>query len=60
MNKGIVMTGGGSSLNNFQKLITQKTGVPAILAEDSILCVARGTGEMLKNLNSYKRAIMSK
>ncbi len=60
MNKGIVMTGGGSNLNNFQKLVTQRIGVPAILAEDSILCVARGTGEVLKNLGAYKRAIMRK
>jgi len=58
MNKGIVMTGGGSMLTNFQKLIMDEIGVPAILAEESILCVAKGTGVMLKNLESYKRAIM--
>ncbi len=60
MSKGIVMTGGGSSLNNFQKFVTKEIGVPAILADDSILCVAKGTGIMLKNLNHYKRAIMRK
>ena len=58
MNKGIVMTGGGSMLSNLQKLITNEIGVPAILADDSILCVAKGTGVMLKNLDVYKRAIM--
>jgi len=58
MNKGMVMTGGGSMLTNFQKLITNEIGVPAILAEDSILCVVKGTGVMLKNLDVYKRAIM--
>ena len=58
MNKGMVMTGGGSMLENFQKLITNEIGVPAILADDSILCVAKGTGTMLKNLESYKRAII--
>ena len=58
MNKGMVMTGGGSMLENFQKLITNEIGVPAILADDSILCVAKGTGIMLKNLESYKRAII--
>jgi len=58
MNKGIVMTGGGSMLTNFQKLIMDEIGVPAILADESILCVAKGTGVMLKNLETYKRAIM--
>ena len=57
MNKGIVMTGGGSMLTNLQKLITNETGVPAVLADDSILCVAKGTGVMLKNLDVYKGAI---
>ena len=58
MNKGIVMTGGGSMLSGLQKLITDETGVPAVLADDSILCVVNGTGVMLKNLDVYKRAIM--
>jgi len=58
MNKGMVMTGGGSMLANLQKLITNEIGVPAILADESILCVAKGTGVMLKNLDAYKRAIM--
>ena len=58
MNKGMVMTGGGSMLTNFPKLITDEIGVPAILADDSILCVVKGTGVMLKNLDVYKRAIM--
>jgi rod shape-determining protein MreB len=60
MNKGMVMTGGGSLLNNLQELISKSIGVPAILAEDSILCVAKGTGAMLKNLDLYKRTIMNK
>jgi rod shape-determining protein MreB len=60
MNKGMVLTGGGSLLNNLPKLIAKQTGVPAILAEDSILCVAKGTGSMLENLDLYKRTIMSK
>jgi len=57
MNKGIVMTGGGSMLTNLQKLITDETGVPAVLADDAILCVVKGTGVMLKNLDVYKGAI---
>ncbi|MBD3207888.1 MAG: MreB/Mrl family cell shape determining protein [Candidatus Nealsonbacteria bacterium] len=60
MNKGMVMTGGGSLLDNLPELIAKSTGVPAILAEDSLLCVAKGTGAMLENLDLYKRAVMSK
>ena len=51
MNKGMVMTGGGSMLENLPELIAKSIGVPAILAEDSLLCVARGAGLMLENLD---------
>lgn len=60
MNKGMVMTGGGSLLDNLPELIAKSIGVPAILAEDSLLCVARGTGVMLENLDIYKKTIMRK
>ncbi len=60
MNKGMVMTGGGSLLNNLPELIAKSTGVPAILADESILCVAKGTGAMLENIDIYRRTIMSK
>lgn len=60
IDRGIVMTGGTSLLKNFPKLVTQETGVPAYVAEDSLLCVARGTGIALEHLESYKRAITSR
>ena len=60
MNKGMVLAGGGSLLRNLPELIAQSVGVPAILAEDSLLCVAKGTGMMLENLDIYKRSIMAK
>lgn len=60
MNKGMVMTGGGSLLDNLPELIAKSIGVPAILAEDSSLCVAKGTGVMLENLDLYKKTIMRK
>ena len=60
MNKGMVLTGGGSLLRNLPELIAQSVGVPAISAEDSLLCVAKGTGVMLENLDIYKRSIMAK
>jgi len=60
MNKGMVLAGGGSLLRNLPELIAQSVGVPAISAEDSLLCVAKGTGMMLENLDIYKRSIMAK
>ncbi|TFG60590.1 MAG: rod shape-determining protein [Spirochaetales bacterium] len=43
--RGIVMTGGGSLLKGFPKLISKETGVPVILAENPMLCVAIGAGQ---------------
>jgi len=60
MDKGIVMTGGGALLRNIGTLVFQETGVPAHIAEDALLCVAKGTGIALEHLNVYKRSIMSK
>lgn len=60
MDKGIVMTGGGSLLRNIDELVLQETGVPAYIAEDALLCVVKGTGIALEHLDVYKRSIMSK
>ncbi len=59
MDKGIIMTGGSSQLRNLDELISQATGVPCYLGEEPLLCVAKGTGIALENLDSYKRSIMS-
>jgi rod shape-determining protein MreB len=47
--KGVVMTGGGSMLHGLDKVITARTGVPAYLADDPISCVALGTGKALEH-----------
>lgn len=60
IDKGIVMAGGTSTLRNLDKLLTQVTGVVCHVAEDSLLCVARGTGVALENLDLYKRSIARK
>lgn len=57
IDKGIVMSGGTSLLTNFDKLMTKQTGVPCHVAEDALLCVARGTGVALENIELYKRSI---
>ena len=60
MEKGIVMSGGTSLLRGIDELVFQETGVPAHIAEDALLCVAKGTGLALEHLDVYKRSIMSK
>jgi len=60
MNKGMVLSGGGALLRNFDELITQITGVPCYVANEPLFCVARGTGIALENLEVYKKSIMIK
>lgn len=60
IDKGVVMSGGTSLLNNFDKLMTRVTGVPCHVAEDALLCVVRGTGVALENIELYKRSIARK
>ena len=59
MEKGIVMSGGTSLLRGIDELVFQETGVPAHIAEDALLCVAKGTGLALEHLDIYKRSIMA-
>jgi rod shape-determining protein MreB and related proteins len=59
IDKGMVLTGGSSLLRNLDRMISQAVGVPAYVAEDAILCVAKGTGIALDNLESYKKSILS-
>jgi rod shape-determining protein MreB len=59
MDKGMVLTGGSSLLRNIDQLLSRTTGVPAYVADESLLCVAKGTGIALDNLDSYKRSILA-
>lgn len=60
MNRGIILSGGGALLNKMDELIAQTTGVPCYVADEPLLCVVKGTGIALENLEVYKRSIMSK
>src|SRR3989344_5317959 len=59
IDKGMVMTGGTALLRNLDHYIAQSVGVPCFVAEDPLLCVAKGTGVALDNLDSYKKSILS-
>ena len=57
IDKGIVMSGGTSQLTNLDRLMTDETGVPCHVAEEPMMCVIRGTGVALENIDLYKRSI---
>lgn len=57
---GIIMTGGTSSLRNLPELIFRRVGVKAILADNPLYCVAKGTGIALEHLGAYKKMMISK
>lgn len=59
MDKGLVMTGGTSQLRHLDQLFAKATGIPAFLADEPLLCVIKGTGVALENLESYKRSILA-
>lgn len=57
IDRGMILTGGGSKLKNLDKLLTSITGVPCVVADDPQLCVVRGAGIALDNLDEYKRSL---
>jgi rod shape-determining protein MreB len=57
---GIIMTGGTSQLRNLAELVKRRTGVKALVADQALFCVAKGTGEALQHLDIYKRTILAK
>lgn len=60
IDKGITMSGGTSSLRNFDKLMTEETGVPAHVADEPLKCVVRGTGLVLENIELWKRSVTTR
>jgi rod shape-determining protein MreB len=59
MDRGIVMTGGGSLLRNLDQLLSHETGMPVYVAEDALSCVALGTGKAVENVDVLKRGFMN-
>ena len=59
MDHGIMMTGGGALLTNLNKLISNETNMPVLVADDALSCVGEGTGKSLENLTLLKRVVMT-
>jgi rod shape-determining protein MreB len=59
IDKGMVMSGGGSLLRNLDTLLTQVTGVPCHVAPNPLDCVAIGTGTALEHLSLYRKSLVA-
>lgn len=59
MDKGIVLAGGGSLLSGLDRLLSEETGMPVLVAEDPLSCVAVGTGAALEHFDVMKRVLIS-
>ena len=59
IDRGIIMTGGGSLLKNFDELLRQTTGIPVVVAENAADCVALGTGRALEMTHVLEDALIS-
>ena len=57
VDKGIVMSGGGSLLKHLDVIISQATGLPVFVAEDALKCVAIGTGKVLEQIDTFKHVL---
>ncbi|MDH3342373.1 MAG: rod shape-determining protein [Gammaproteobacteria bacterium] len=51
--RGIVLTGGGALLRDIDRLLMEETGLPVVLAEDPLTCVARGGGRVLELIDEH-------
>lgn len=59
VDKGIMLTGGGAMLHNIDVIIREHTGLPVIIAEDPLSCVALGTGRALEEDKNLAQVLMT-
>lgn len=57
--RGIVVTGGGALLRDMDRLLMEETGLPVIIAEDPLTCVARGGGRVLEMIEEHGSEVLS-
>ena len=57
VDKGIVLTGGGALLGNLDLVLRHATGLPVVIADDPLSCVALGTGRALEEMKTLKHVL---
>lgn len=57
VDKGIIMTGGGSLIKNLDYVLREATGLPVFIADDPLSCVANGTGKVIENLPKLQHVL---
>ncbi|HBG97004.1 MAG TPA: rod shape-determining protein [Chromatiaceae bacterium] len=57
--RGIVLTGGGALLRDIDRLVAEETGLPVVIADDPLTCVARGGGRALEMLDERSLELFS-
>ena len=57
--RGIVLTGGGALLRDLDRLISEETGLPVIVADDPLTCVARGGGQAMERMDRHTIDLLS-
>ena len=55
--RGIVLTGGGALLRDIDKLIMEETGLPVVVADEPMTCVARGGGRVIELMDEHGPAV---
>lgn len=58
LDRGIIMTGGGSMLTGMDQIIRERTNVPVNISEDPLLSVVKGTGMVLENVKKYESVLI--
>ncbi len=58
VDRGIVMTGGGSLLRGLDELLHDNTNLPIRVAEDALLCVVLGSGKILDDIQTFDKVLM--
>lgn len=59
IDKGIMLSGGGSLLEGVDSVLREVTGIPVVCAEDPLTCVVRGAGMALEEFKRYKPLLTS-
>ena len=57
LDRGVIMTGGGSLLKGLDRRLREETGLPVSVMDDPLTCVARGAGKILENIEEYRKVL---